>query len=59
MSEMHVEEFALTEVAYVTVRLMQRFDEVEGPDLVVKHNLSLNSWPYPGVNVAMHAATSC
>ena len=58
---MHLEQFALTEVAYVTVRLMQRFDKVEneGPDLVVKHNLSLNSSPYPGVNVAIHAATSC
>ena len=57
---MHSEQFALTEVSYVTVRLMQRFDNMknEGPELLVKHNLSLNSSPYPGVNVVLHAATS-
>lgn len=54
-----VEQFAMTEVAYVAVRLLQRFDRMENrgdSGVVVKHNLSLNSSPFPGVNVILHKA---
>lgn len=56
---MHSEQFAMTEVSDVTVRLMQRFDKLksEGPNLVAKHNLSLNSSRCPGENVVLHVAT--
>lgn len=42
----------------MTVRLIQRFDKIENRDseVVAKHNLSLNSSPFPGVNVVMHGA---
>lgn len=55
-----LEQFALTEVSYVTVRLLQRFDIIKNEDSqpIVKHNVSLTSSPYPGVNVVLHLAVS-
>ena len=53
------EQFAMTEVAYVAVRLLQRFDQMENrgdSGVVAKHSLSLNSSPFPGVNVILHEA---
>lgn len=46
-------------MSYVTVRLLQRFDKIENRDaeMVARHNLTLISSPYPGVNVIMHGVT--
>ena len=52
-----IEHFALAEVSYVTLRLLQRFAQMRNEHLesVVKHNVSLNSSPYPEVNdVVLH-----
>ncbi|MCJ1464378.1 hypothetical protein MMC07_002991 [Pseudocyphellaria aurata] len=53
------QQFALTEVSYVTVRMLQRFDKLENRDTetIAKHNLSLNDSPFPGVKVMLRGAT--
>jgi cytochrome P450 len=53
-----IEQLALTEAGYVTVRLMQRFDVIENrdPDPVVRHNLTLTSCSGTGVKVRLHEA---
>ncbi|KAF2144398.1 uncharacterized protein K452DRAFT_316404 [Aplosporella prunicola CBS 121167] len=55
------QQFALTEAAYVVVRLMQKFDGIQGldkgtknPDL--KYGLTLTSCPGEGVNVRLREA---
>lgn len=52
------EQFALTEASYVTVRLMQRFDQMVNrePETVVRHNLTLTSCSGNGVKVQLHEA---
>lgn len=52
------QQFALTEVAYVLVRLLQRFDAIEDvyPDRKIRYGLSLTSCPADPVTVRLHAA---
>lgn len=52
------EQFALTEASYVTVRLLQRFDNIENmeTDPVVRHNLTLTNCSANGVKVRLHEA---
>jgi len=52
------QQFALTEAAYVTVRLVQRFDKIvnEDPDPVVRHSYSITTAPH-SVLVRLHQAT--
>ncbi|KAK8196854.1 cytochrome P450 52A12 [Phyllosticta capitalensis] len=53
------QQFALTEASYVVVRLMQRFDAVEGVGLEsrpVRHGLTLTDAPADGVRVRLRAA---
>lgn len=53
------QQFALTEVAYVIVRLMQRFDDIDGAEVgPVYHGLTLTNCPGQGVNVRLHFADS-
>ncbi len=51
------QQFALTEAGYVTVRLLQRFDGMDGVgklDGPVLHGLTLTSCPGNGVKVRLH-----
>jgi cytochrome P450 len=52
------QQFALTQVSFLTVRLLQRFDCIEtlDTDPVIKHNITLVTTPV-GVNVKMHAVS--
>ncbi|GME37041.1 Cytochrome P450 [Neofusicoccum parvum] len=52
------QEFTLTEASYVVVRLLQRFDMVEGVGVVepFKHGLTLTDCPAQGVNVTLREA---
>ncbi|POR37522.1 Cytochrome P450 52A12 [Tolypocladium paradoxum] len=51
------QQFALTEIAYVVIRLMQRVDDMDGSKAgPVKHNLTLTNCPADGVNVRLHFA---
>lgn len=52
------QQFALTEASYVTVRLLQRFEEIKcmETDPVVKHNLTLTTCSANGVKVSLKAA---
>ncbi|KAF4301334.1 Cytochrome P450 [Botryosphaeria dothidea] len=52
------QQFALTEASYVVVRLLQRFDSLEGigMDGAVKHGLTLTSCPGEGVKVKLRVA---
>ncbi|KAL1633751.1 hypothetical protein SLS58_010940 [Diplodia intermedia] len=50
------QQFALTEAAYVVVRLLQRFDRIEGERLEVKHGLTLTDCPAGGVLVRLREA---
>jgi cytochrome P450 len=51
------QQFALTEAAYVTVRLLQRFDQIDGSDVgPVRHGLTLINRPADGVKVKLHVA---
>ena len=54
----NVEQFALTEASYVTVRLLQRFDGLENrdPEVVTKHNLTLTDCSATGVKLRLHEA---
>lgn len=49
------QQFALTEIAYVLVRLIQRVDEIDGSQVgPVTHDLSLTNSPGDGVSVRLH-----
>ncbi|KAL1615363.1 hypothetical protein SLS56_011840, partial [Neofusicoccum ribis] len=52
------QQFALTEASYVVVRLLQRFDMVEGVGVVepFQHGLTLTDCPAQGVNVTLREA---
>lgn len=52
------QQFALTEASYVTVRLLQRFEEVQNrePDKEFKHNLTLTTCSANGVKVCLRTA---
>ncbi|QPG95370.1 hypothetical protein C2857_000306 [Epichloe festucae Fl1] len=51
------QQFALTEIAYVVVRMMQRIDEVDGSAAgPVKHGLTLTNCPADGVKLRLHFA---
>lgn len=51
------QQFALTEAGYVTVRLLQRFDELDGQYLPpLRNGLTLTTCPADGVNIRLHAA---
>ncbi|KAM4057284.1 cytochrome p450 [Hirsutella rhossiliensis] len=53
------QQFALTEIAYVVIRLMQRIDAMDGSRIgPVKHRLTLTNCPADGVNVRLHFAAS-
>lgn len=52
------QQFALTEASYVVVRLLQRFDELQGfgMDKRAMHGLTLTNCPAEGVKVKLRAA---
>ena len=53
------QQFALTEAGYVTVRLLQKFDRIDGSamrGLPWDWNLTLTGRPRYGVNIRLHAA---
>ncbi|KAJ6443815.1 cytochrome P450 family protein [Purpureocillium lavendulum] len=51
------QQFALTEIAYVVIRLIQRIDTIDGSNIgPVKHGLTLTNCPGDGVNVRLHFA---
>lgn len=51
------QQFALTEVGYVIVRLVQRFDKIDGATAgPVRHGLTLTNCPGAGVRVRLHTA---
>ena len=53
------QQFALTEVGYVVVRLLQRFDKLDGSVVAnrkIRHGLTLANTPYGGVQVRLHSA---
>lgn len=51
------QQFALTEAAYVMVRMLQRFDRVKNldPDPIVKHRYTSTTSPYK-LMVQLHEA---
>ena len=51
------QQFALTEVGYVVIRLMQRIDSIDGSQVgPVRHGLTLTNCPGEGVKVRLHFA---
>lgn len=53
------QQFALTEAAYVVVRMLQRFDKIDGSiiaDRKIRHGVTLANTPYDGVQVRLHSA---
>jgi cytochrome P450 len=50
------QQFALTELAYVIIRMLQRIDSIDGSRVVrpARHNLTLTNCPGDGVNVRLH-----
>lgn len=52
------QQFALTESSYVTVRLLQKFDQMINmeTDPITRHNLTLTNCSGNGVKVRLHAA---
>ncbi|UKZ78272.1 hypothetical protein TrVFT333_006008 [Trichoderma virens FT-333] len=51
------QQFALTEVGYVVIRMMQRIDSIDGSQVgPIKHGLTLTNCPGEGVNVKLHFA---
>ncbi|OAP57574.1 hypothetical protein AYL99_08312 [Fonsecaea erecta] len=53
------QQFALTKAAYVTVRLLQRFDQLDGSNLSpgpIKWAVTLTGKPKDGVRLRLHAA---
>ncbi|KYK56434.1 cytochrome P450 52A12 [Drechmeria coniospora] len=52
------QQFALTEIAYVVIRLMQRVDAIDPSNMgPVKHGLTLTNCPGDGVKVRLHFAS--
>jgi cytochrome P450 len=53
------QQFALTKAAYVTVRLLQRFDKLDGssvPPGPIKWAVTLTGKPKDGVRLRLHVA---
>ncbi|RDA85536.1 hypothetical protein CP532_3299 [Ophiocordyceps camponoti-leonardi (nom. inval.)] len=51
------QQFALTEIGYVVIRVLQRFDAIDGSHIgPIRHNLTLINSPADGVNVKLHFA---
>ncbi|KAK3044892.1 hypothetical protein LTS18_015124 [Coniosporium uncinatum] len=53
------QQFALTELSYVIVRMLQRFDEIDGSQVVEReklHGLTLTNCPGNGVPIRMRKA---
>ncbi|PHH91651.1 hypothetical protein CDD83_10804 [Cordyceps sp. RAO-2017] len=51
------QQFALTEIGYVVVRMIQRIDAIDGSSVgPVTHGLTLTNCPGDGVNVRLHFA---
>lgn len=51
------QQFALTEAGFVIVRLLQRFDRIEGGSTEgAKHNLTLTTCPAAGTKVKLRVA---
>ncbi|KAH6603956.1 cytochrome p450 52a12 [Trichoderma cornu-damae] len=51
------QQFALTEVGYVVIRMMQRIDSIDGSQVgPIMHGLTLTNCPGEGVNVKLHFA---
>ncbi|KAM3475810.1 hypothetical protein MY5147_003562 [Beauveria neobassiana] len=51
------QQFALTEIAYVLARMLQRFDELDGSTLSAEsHGLGLTNCPGEGVTLKVHFA---
>ena len=51
------QQFALTETAYVIIRLMQRVDAIDGAQLgPIRHGLTLTNCPANGVKVRLRYA---
>lgn len=51
------QQFALTEIAYVLVRMLQRIDALDGSAAgPVKHGLTLTNCPADGVKLRLHFA---
>lgn len=52
------QQFALTEASYVTVRLLQRFEELlnKDPEKEIKHNLTLTTCSANGVKVQLRSS---
>lgn len=53
------QQFALTEVAHVVVRLLQRFDKLDASIVAerkIRHGLTLANTPYDGVQVRLRSA---
>lgn len=54
------QQFALTEAGYVTVRILQKYDKVDGSAHVgqeVDWMLTLTGRPFDGVNLRLHEAS--
>ncbi|CAN8102777.1 unnamed protein product [Discula destructiva] len=53
------QQFALTEASYVTVRLLQRFEEMSSmeTDPIIRHNLTLTTCSANGVKVSLREAS--
>ena len=54
-----IEQFALTEISYVTVRLLQRFDKMEDMETerAIKYQLAITMRSAQGVKVKLHEAS--
>ena len=50
------QQFALTELSYVIIRLLQKIDGIDGSKVTqpARHNLTLTNCPADGVNVRLH-----
>ncbi len=50
------QQFALTELAYVIIRLLQRIDDIDGSQVPrpARHNLTLINCPADGVSVKLY-----
>ncbi|PFH63112.1 hypothetical protein XA68_17756 [Ophiocordyceps unilateralis] len=51
------QQFALTQIGFVVIRLLQRFDGIDGSRAgPIRHNLTLINSPADGVNIKLHSA---
>jgi len=54
------QQYALTEIGFIIIRLLQRFDRFENVDTstdpIVRHNLTLTDSVANGVKVKLHLA---